>query len=256
MESRDEPQRGAVENAVRTYSSPSDLKITDMRTAVVESNFDYPIIRIDTNQGVYGIGEVRDAGHPENALQFKSLLLGQNPCNVDMIFRAIKRYGGSGREGGGVSGIEIALWDLVGKVYGMQEIDAVELNPDMYQLLLGRPEDPERRAYTRWLKTDFTMTRQIYSAAPRFNDAVGRGVVVVNSAGNEGGGDFPHVIAPADGDSVIAVGAVDSLNVVAGFSSRGPTADGRTKPEVVGPGVDDDDHRCFQRPPRCRRRAR
>jgi len=96
---------GDVGNAVNTYSSPSDLKITDMRYAVVWSNYDYPIIRIDTNQDVYGIGEVRDAGHPENALQFKSMLLGENPCNVDMLFRAIKPFGNWGREGGGVSGI-------------------------------------------------------------------------------------------------------------------------------------------------------
>ncbi len=95
----DQEQMGNVENAVNAYSRPSDLKITDMRMAVVCSNYDYPIIRIDTNQGVYGLGEVRDAGHKENALQYKSVLLGQNPCNIDMIFRAIKRYGASGREG-------------------------------------------------------------------------------------------------------------------------------------------------------------
>ncbi len=109
----------ALTNTVNMYSRPSDLKITDLRVAVVCSNYDYPIIRIDTNQGVYGIGEVRDAGHKENALQFKSMLLGQNPCNLDMIFRHIKHYGNWGREGGGVSGIEIALWDLLGKVYGV-----------------------------------------------------------------------------------------------------------------------------------------
>jgi L-alanine-DL-glutamate epimerase-like enolase superfamily enzyme len=102
-----------------------------MRMAVVCSNYDYPLIRIDTNQGVYGIGEVRDAGHKENALQYKSMLLGQNPCNVDMIFRTIKRFGGSGREGGGVSGIELALWDLVGKVYGVP----------CYQFLGGKYRD-------------------------------------------------------------------------------------------------------------------
>ncbi|MBM3189927.1 MAG: mandelate racemase/muconate lactonizing enzyme family protein, partial [Chloroflexi bacterium] len=90
-----------VEAAVSTYSRPSELKITDMRMAVVASNYDYPIIRLDTNQGIYGIGEVRDAGHKENALQFKSMLVGQNPCNVDLIFRAIKRFGNWGREGGG-----------------------------------------------------------------------------------------------------------------------------------------------------------
>jgi L-alanine-DL-glutamate epimerase-like enolase superfamily enzyme len=125
---------GQVENAVRTGSRPSDLKITDMRIAVVCSNYDYPILRIDTNQGVYGIGEVRDAGHKENALQFKNMLLGQNPCNVDMIFRAIKQFGNAGREGGGVSGIEMALWDLVGKVYGVP----------CYQFLGGKYRDKIR----------------------------------------------------------------------------------------------------------------
>lgn len=125
---------GRIENAIRTGSSPSQLKITDLRAAVVCSNYDYPIIRIDTNQGVYGIGEVRDAGHKENALQFKSFLVGQNPCNVDMIYSAIKRFGNWGREGGGVSGIEIALWDLVGKVYGVP----------CYQFLGGKYRDKVR----------------------------------------------------------------------------------------------------------------
>jgi L-alanine-DL-glutamate epimerase-like enolase superfamily enzyme len=130
----DQERIGHVENAINTYSRPSELKITDMRVAVVASNYDYPIIRIDTNQGVYGIGEVRDAGHKENALQFKSMLLGQNPCNVDMIFRAIKRFGNWGREGGGVCAIELALWDLVGKVYGVP----------CYQFLGGKYRDRVR----------------------------------------------------------------------------------------------------------------
>src|SRR5574342_29410 len=89
LSSDDQTRLGQVENVVHTHSRPSDLKITDMRIAVVCSNYDYPIIRIDTNQGIYGIGEVRDAGHKENALQFKSMLIGQNPCNVDMIFRTL-----------------------------------------------------------------------------------------------------------------------------------------------------------------------
>lgn len=116
--SNSDEQMAGVENVINTYSRPSDLRITDLRLAVVASNYDYPILRLDTNHGVYGLGEVRDAGHPENALQFKSFLLGQNPSNVDMLFNAIKQFGHWGREGGGVSGIEIALWDLVGKVYG------------------------------------------------------------------------------------------------------------------------------------------
>lgn len=123
-----------VYDSIQTYSSPSKLRITDLRTSVVCSNYDYPIIRIDTNQGVYGIGEVRDAGHRENVLQFKNMLLGQNPCNIDMIFRTIKRFGSSGREGGGVSGIEIALWDLIGKIYGVP----------CYQFLGGKYRDKIR----------------------------------------------------------------------------------------------------------------
>ena len=121
-------------DGVRTYSKPSDLRIVDLRLAVVASNYDYPILRIDTNQGVYGIGEVRDAGHKEDALRFKSLLLGQDPTNVDLIFDLISPYGGYGREGGGVSGIEMALWDLVGKVYGVPA----------YQFLGGKYRDRVR----------------------------------------------------------------------------------------------------------------
>jgi len=129
-----EDVRAKVENVVNTYSSPTDLRITDMRLAVVCSNYDYPILRIDTNQGVYGIGEIRDAGHTIDALRFKHFLLGQNPCNIDMIFRTIKQFGASGREGGGVSGIEIALWDLIGKVYGVP----------CYQFLGGKYRDKVR----------------------------------------------------------------------------------------------------------------
>ena len=109
----------AVEDAVRTHSRPADLRITDMRIAVVTGICYYPLIRIDTNQGIYGLGEVRDGGHPESALRLKHFLLGQNPCNIDMVFNALRQYGGPGREGGGVSGIELALWDLVGKAYGV-----------------------------------------------------------------------------------------------------------------------------------------
>lgn len=66
--------------------------------------------------------------------------------------------------------------------------------------------------------------------------AAQRGIVVVNSAGN--GGPMPSTLAtPADGDSVLAIGAEDSLGTAATFSSRGPTADGRLKPDFSAPGV-------------------
>lgn len=62
------------------------------------------------------------------------------------------------------------------------------------------------------------------------------GMVVVNAAGNEGGGAWRYIIAPADADSVLAVGAVDSLRVRAGFSSVGPSSDGRIKPNLAAQG--------------------
>ena len=70
--------------------------------------------------------------------------------------------------------------------------------------------------------------------------AAAKGILVVNSVGNFGGGPPPRLVGPADvnGDSLVAVGAVDSLGNVAPFSSRGPTSDGRIKPDLVARGVD------------------
>lgn len=67
--------------------------------------------------------------------------------------------------------------------------------------------------------------------------AVGKGVVVVNSAGNEGDKKWQYILSPADGDSVIAVGAVTPEGKRASFSSIGPTFDGRIKPDVMALGV-------------------
>jgi subtilisin family serine protease len=69
--------------------------------------------------------------------------------------------------------------------------------------------------------------------------AVGNGIAVLTSAGNEGNDPWYYVLAPADGDSVMAIGAVDSLGVIADFSSHGPTYDGRTKPDVCAMGIAD-----------------
>lgn len=67
-------------------------------------------------------------------------------------------------------------------------------------------------------------------------EATRRGITVVNSAGNTGSADWFYVVAPADADSMVAVGAVDSFNVVTTFSAHGPTSDGRIKPDVTAMG--------------------
>ena len=112
---------------VKRASSPSELKITDLRMAG-------RIIKIYTNQDIYGLGEIRDGSDPRFALILKSRLLGRNPCNVEMIFKVIRQFGYHGRQGGGVSGVEMALWDLCGKAY----------NVPAWQLLGGRYRDKIR----------------------------------------------------------------------------------------------------------------
>jgi hypothetical protein len=68
--------------------------------------------------------------------------------------------------------------------------------------------------------------------------AARKGVVVCNSMGNEGSGmNPPSITMPADADSIISVGAVQSNGIVASFSSNGPTSDGRMKPDVSNQGV-------------------
>src|SRR4051794_31572949 len=122
----------ALPRNTNTNSKPSDLKITDMRVATVtRAPMTCPLIRIDTNQGIYGLGEVRDGASKTYALMLKSRLLGENPCDVDRIFRKIKQFGFHARQAGGVCGVEMALWDLAGKAY----------NVPVYQMLGGKFRD-------------------------------------------------------------------------------------------------------------------
>lgn len=67
--------------------------------------------------------------------------------------------------------------------------------------------------------------------------AAQKGILVVNAAGNEGNNPWFRIITPADGDSVMAVGAVNSAGAPASFTSRGPSSDGQVKPDVASVGV-------------------
>ncbi len=110
----------SLEDKINSHSRPSDLKITDLRIVNLEPlPFNVTLLRLDTNQGISGYGEVRDGASPTYALLLKSRLVGENPCNIDKLFRKIKQFGYHGRQGGGVCGIEMALFDLAGKAYGV-----------------------------------------------------------------------------------------------------------------------------------------
>lgn len=113
----------------------SSIKITDLRVAEIDGLPKHCIIlKIYTDRGIVGLGEVRDASSATYALMLKSRIVGENPLNVSKLFNRIRQFGGHSRQGGGVSGIEIALWDIVGKYYGIP----------LYQLLGGKYRDKVR----------------------------------------------------------------------------------------------------------------
>ncbi len=98
---------------------------------------------------------------------------------------------------------------------------------------LGYLDWDDGTAYS-WLNGDLDGNTAITTRAAV--QAARRGIVIVTAMGNEGSADGT-IIAPADADTVISVGAVSSLNSVAGFSSSGPTSDFRIKPDILAPGV-------------------
>ena len=138
-----------VQANVKRASEPSALKITDLRVAVVaNAPMTCPLIRIDTNQGLVGWGEVRDGASETYALMLKSRILGENPCNVDRIFRKIKQFGAAARQAGGVCGVEMAMMDLAGKAWGVP----------CWQMLGGRFRD-RVRLYADTTERDTRMNR-------------------------------------------------------------------------------------------------
>ena len=157
--SLDEEIAYATQNVNRA-SRPSALEITDLRVTVVkDAPMRCPIIRIDTNQGLSGYGEVRDGASKKYALMLKSRILGENPCNVEKIFKTIKQFGHHGRQGGGVCAVEMALWDLAGKAYGVP----------VYQMLGGKYRDRIR------LYCDTTMSDDPKTYAERMKKRVEQG---------------------------------------------------------------------------------
>jgi serine protease AprX len=139
---------------------------------------------------------------------------------------------------------------LIGCAYGAQfalaktEIQAVEIEiEEDYWIAglewgeaLGTDVVSSSLGYTDWY-TYQDMDGNTALCTRAADLAVSKGVVVVNAAGNERDDQWYYIIAPADGDSVIAAGAVDLNNQIASFSSAGPTYDGRIKPDVCACGV-------------------
>ena len=160
------------EDYINQHSRPGELKITDVRTATVGwGGWRFPLLRIDTNQGLSGYGEVRDGASKTYALMLKSRLLGENPCNVDKIFRKIKQFGQHARQAGGVCAIEMALMDLAGKAYGVPAYAlAGGKFRDSIRMYCDTPNEPTGEAMGRKLQErlerGFTMLKMDVGIQP------------------------------------------------------------------------------------------
>ncbi len=110
------------------------MKITDVKTATVQGNFGWVLVRVYTDDGLVGLGEAYwGAGVEAVARSLKGLLVGEDPHNIDWLYQKMVRgMSGAGSTGGtvvaAISGVELALWDLKGKALGTP----------IYNLLGGR----------------------------------------------------------------------------------------------------------------------
>ncbi|QIO20895.1 mandelate racemase/muconate lactonizing enzyme family protein [Haloarcula sp. JP-L23] len=125
---------------IANRDSDRDVQITDIKTCVVEGNFEWNLIKVETDAGVTGIGEsYRGGGVPELVEYTKRFLIGENPLDVERltryIFQEMSGHGGTtGKVVTAASGIEVALWDAAGKI----------LDLPVYQLLGSKYRDEVR----------------------------------------------------------------------------------------------------------------
>lgn len=133
------------------------MKITNISTAVIAGNFDWVLVRVNTDQGVSGLGEAYwGAGVNELIHDMRPILIGQNPFDIGRLFeKMVRGMSGAGSIAGptvtAISGIEIALWDLVGRaldtpiynLFGGRFRDSIRMYADCHA---GREHTPESYA--------------------------------------------------------------------------------------------------------------
>jgi serine protease AprX len=124
-------------------------------------------------------------------------------------------------------------WPLEESLWVEAAEEADRLGVDIINTSLG---------YTTFDNTAYNHTYEDMNGQTTFisrgvNEAFSRGMICVNSAGNSGNSDWFYISAPADAIHALAIGAVDANGTIVGFSSRGPSSDGRVKPDVCAQGL-------------------
>src|SRR4051794_26641069 len=99
------------------------VKITDVKLMIVRGSWDWNLIKIETDSGLYGIGEAYWGWGVKDLVlnKLKPIVIGEDPLNVDKLYtKMLMQSAGAGAIGGvtvtAASGIEIALWDLCGRI--------------------------------------------------------------------------------------------------------------------------------------------
>jgi len=179
----------------------------------IKGTFDF----VDKNENVYDVSTHGTKVLSTMAGYIENQLVGTAPDADYWLFRT--------EDGGSEYPIEEENW-----IAAAERADS--LGVDIINTSLGYSKfDDVSMSYT-YTEMDGETTR-ISRAA---NMAVRKGVFVITSAGNEGNSEYRHITAPADAKNILAVGAVNDAGEYATFSSIGPSADGRIKPNVAAQG--------------------
>lgn len=112
------------------------MKITGVKTALLQANFEWLLIKVETDEGVIGLGEAHwGFGVQEAIHRLEPHLIGENPLNINYLWEKMYRIvAGAAWQGAficAISGVEIALWDILGKYSGLP----------IWQLLGGKQRD-------------------------------------------------------------------------------------------------------------------
>ena len=136
------------------------MKITNVATAVIDGNFPWVLVRVETDAGISGLGEAYwGGGVAEIVHHARPLLLGEDPVNIARLVEIMTRsLSGEGSQGGAgvaaISGIEIALWDLLGRAlktpistfFGGRFRDKIRIYADCHAGETPDPADYARKA--------------------------------------------------------------------------------------------------------------
>jgi L-alanine-DL-glutamate epimerase-like enolase superfamily enzyme len=127
------------------------MKIIDLKCAIVAGT---PLVRIDTDEGINGLAQIESTKNyiKPHVLFYKRFLVGEDPTNIERILLKIHRLGGFKPWGSAVSAIEMALWDIIGKITGLPVYKLlggkIRERVLVYNTLTGVSLDEEAKGFT------------------------------------------------------------------------------------------------------------